>query len=359
MIIESIRKVVRGNDLSDSEMENTMMEIIDGKATPSQVGSFVAALRVKGETVDEITGAARALRSRSQKLGLNNNVLNIDRDEINVEGETILETSETGRSGTATFNVSTATIFVVAGGGVRVARHGSRTASAWFGAPDVLENLGISPEISSSDVERCILEVGIGFFFTPLFQGPMRYVARLREEMGIRTIFNLIGPLTNPANASSHVLGVYRQSLTGKLARVLKNLGASDAFVVCGEETYDEISICGPTKISRLIDGEIQTRVIEPEEYGIKRADREAIRGGDARKNAEIITKILDGEIGPPRDIVVLNAAAAFVASRLDSNLKDGITRANEVIDSGKARKKLDALAEFTEKCAPFVRKEL
>ncbi len=359
MILDAIRKVVRGGDLSDTEMEQTMLEVIDGKAAASQVGAFVTAIRMKGETVDEITGAARALIARSGELSIDNHVVNFERDEINVEGETALVTSDTGGGVTTTFNVSTAAMFVVAGGGVRVSRSGTRAAASWIGAPDVLENLGILPDLSNSDVERCIREVGIGFFFTPLLHGPMRYVAKLRVEMGIRTIFNLIGPLVNPTGASVHVLGVYREALTDKMARVLQNLGATDAFVVCGEGTFDEISICGPTRISRLVDGKIETRIVEPEEFGMESAPIEAIRGGDAKRNAQIITDILKGEKGPKRDVVVLNAAAAFSAAKLDADIKDGIKRAEQVIDSGDALKKLDALVQFTEKCTPFVRKEL
>ena len=359
MIKESITKVIRGDNLSEVDMEKTMEEVFDGKASLSQIGSFVTALRMKGETVDEITGAARALRSRALKLQLDNHLLNLDRDDINVEGETILNTTDTGKEGTSTFNISTATIFVVAGGGIKVARHGNRAASMYFGAADVLANLGVNLDISFSDVESCIREVGIGFFFTPLSQGSMRNVARLREEMGIRTIFNLIGPLTNPADASAHVLGVYESSLTKKMAKVLFNLGARDAFVVYGEGTIDEISICGPTFVSRLKNGEIESFVIEPENYGMKRVDRESIKGGNARKNARIINDVLDGETGPKRDVVVLNTAAAFVAAGIDVDLHDGIKRACEIIDSGKARKKLDELVEFSSRCKPFVRKEL
>ena len=359
MIKESITKVIRGDDLSEADMEKTMEEVFDGRASSSQIGVFATALRMKGETVDEITGAARALRSRALKLQLDNHLLNLDRDDINVEGETILETSDTGKVGTSTFNISTATIFVVAGAGIKVARHGNRSASIYFGAADVLANLGVNLDISTSDVERCIQEVGIGFLFTQLSQGPMRNVARIREEIGIRTIFNLIGPLTNPAGASAHVLGVYESSLTEKMAQVLLNLGAVEAFVVYGEGTLDEISICGPTSVSRLKNGEVESFVIEPENYGMKKADRESIRGGNAQKNAKIINNILDGETGPRRDVVLLNAAAAFVAAGLDSRLEDGILRAESAIDSGKARKKLDELVEFTSQCRHFIRKEL
>ena len=359
MIKQAIAKVVRGTNLSEAEMVETMKEVFDGRASSSQIGVFATALRMKGETVDEIAGAARALRSKTKKLSLENHFLNLDREDINVEGETILNTTDTGQEGTSTFNISTATVFVVAGAGIKVVRHGNRAASMYFGAADVLANLGVNLDIPLSDVERCVREVGIGFLFTPLSQGAMRHVADLREEMGIRTIFNLIGPLANPAGASAHVLGVYESSLTEKMAQVLLKLGAGEAFVVYGEGTIDEISICGPTHISRLKNGEVESFVIEPENYGMKRADRESIKGGDARKNAQIINDVLDGETGPKRDVVVLNAAAAFVAAGLDSSLEDGIRRAAGIIDSGTARKKLNQLVEFTSRCRPFIRKEL
>lgn len=366
MIRESIQKVVRGENLSESEMEKTMEEVIIGSAAASQVGSFVTALRMKGETVDEIIGAAKALRLRVPKLNLSVSesvppipLLNLDRDDINVEGETILETSNTKENGTSTFNVSTATAFVAAGGGLRIARYGNRATSMYFGAADVLENLGVNLDISNSDMERCIEDIGIGFLFAPLYHGPMRYVAALREDMGIRTIFNLIGPLANPASASKYMMGVYDPSLTEKMIQVLIKLGAEEALVVCGEGTFDEISVCGPTRISRLINGNMETHTIQPEEYGFKRANRDDIRGGNARENARIIQGILEGRLGPRRDTVVLNAAAAYVTAGLDRDLKDGVSRAAEVIDSGKAREKLETLIQFTGQCMPFVRKDL
>jgi len=358
MIKESIIKAIRGEALSQEEMEKTMDLVFDGKVSCSQVGSFVTALRMKGETVQEITGAARALRKRASMLQSNNRLLSFGRDDIHVERETVLATTDNEINGTSTFNVSTATMFVVAGGGVRVVRYGNRAASKYFGAGDVLESLGVNLEVSNSDVESCISELGIGFIFKPLLSGPMQNVAEFREEMGIRTIFNLISPLINPAGASTYVLGVYDVSLTEKLAHVLSRLDAENAFVVYGEGTQDEISICGPTTISRLIDGKVETRVITPEEYGFERASYEAISGGNAKTNATIITGILDGNQGSRRDIVVFNAAAAFVASGCDSSLEDGIKRAEEAIDSGKAKKKLLDLIEFTGECTPFVRKD-
>jgi anthranilate phosphoribosyltransferase len=359
MIKESISKVVRGDDLTEQEMGNTMDEIMTGTATPAQIGSFITALRIKGETVDEITGAARAMRNRAIKICTNNDLVNIDRDEINIEEETILDTCGTGGDGTKTFNVSTTTAFVAAGGGVKVAKHGNRAVSSRCGSADVLENLGVKLDLTSTDVQRCIQEVGIGFLYAPLFHGAMKYAAGPRQEIGIRTIFNLLGPLTNPAGASAQVLGVYELGLTERIAHVLKKLGTREAFVVCGKGTFDEISICGTTRVSHLKKGNVSTFEMTPEEHGFKRAAPEAIRGGGARENAHIIQAILDGEKGAKRDMVLLNASAAFIAAGLDSDFKEGIERAKDSIDSGRAKKKLDALVSFTQQCTYFVREEL
>jgi anthranilate phosphoribosyltransferase len=359
MIRESIMKVVAGESLSETEMEKTMEEVITGKATPAQIGSFITALRIKGETVDEITGAARAVRARAAKLHLNNHLVNIDRDEINVEDETILDTCGTGGDGTNIFNVSTATAFVAAGAGIRLAKHGNRPDSMHCGSADVLENLGVNIDITSTDAERCIREVGIGFLYAPLFHGTMQYTAGPRREIGFRTIFNLLGPLTNPAGAQAQVLGVYAPDLTETMARVLKRLGTREAFVVCGEGTFDEISICGPTIISHLLEGSVRTFRMTPEEYGFKRVDPVNIKGGNAGENASIIREILDGEKGPKRDMVLLNAAAAFVVAGLDKDFKGGIERAGDSIDSGLAREKLHALVDFTQQCRAFVLDEL
>jgi len=355
MIKECIAKVVRGKDLSEKETEMAMDEILSGKATSAQISSFLTALRMKGETVDEITGAARAVRARAIKMQLTNHMVNIDRDEINVEDETIIDTCGTGGEGTNTFNVSTATALVVAAGGIKVAKHGQRTESNHCGSANVLEVLGLELDISRTDAERCIHEVGIGFLYAPLFYGAMKYPAGPRREIGIRTIFNLLGPLTNPARATAQILGVYDSDLTEKMAQVLKRLGTREAFVVCGEGTFDEISICGPTRVSHLKDGEISTFDITPEEYGFEKAKPEEIRGGDAKENAQIIRDILEGQRGPKRDMVLLNAGAAFVATGFDLNLEQGIEKARYAIDSGRAKEKLQSLVSFTQQCGYFV----
>ncbi len=359
MINQAISRVVRGQDLTEQEMSEVMDQILDGRATPAQIGAFITALRVKGETVDELVGAAKAVRAKSKKIHIQNHLVNIDRDEINIDEETILDTCKTGSAETNTFNVSTATAFTVAGAGVRVAKHGTRLRSRRCSSTEVLENLGIRLDINDANIEQCIREIGIGFLYAPLYQGAMKYAAAPRREIGIRTIFNLLGPLTNPAGATAQVLGVYFPGLTDKMAQVLARLETREAFVVCSEGTFDEISICGPTRISHLKEHKITTFEITPEEFGLPRARPESITGGNARENARIVRSILEGERGPRRDMVLLNAAAAFVVAGLDNDLREGIERAKESIDSGKAKEKLDALIKFTQNCGGFVRKQL
>ncbi|MDZ7696937.1 MAG: anthranilate phosphoribosyltransferase [Deltaproteobacteria bacterium] len=359
MIKQAISTVVKGKDLTEKEMETAMGEILSGDATPSQIGSFLTGLRLKGETVDEITGAARAIRARATRVNVSNHLVSLDRDEINIDDETILDTCGTGGDGTQTFNVSTATAFVAAGGGVKVAKHGNRAVSSLCGSADVLEHLGVKLDINQSDVETCVRDIGIGFLYAPLYNGAMKHVARPRQEIGIRTIFNLVGPLTNPAGASVQVLGVYEPDLTPKMAGVLDRLGVREAMVVCGEGTFDEISICGPTRVSHLKEKEIHTYDMQPEDVGFKTRAKDAIRGGNARENARIIRDLLDGEKGAKRDMVLLNASAAFMASGLDKTFEEGIERARDAIDSGKAREKLLKLVDFTSGCTDFVRKEL
>jgi anthranilate phosphoribosyltransferase len=349
MIKEAIAKVIKRENLTQAEMEAAMDEIMTGQATPAQIGALLTGLRMKGETVEEIAGAAKVMRAKATRIDMGNQLVNIDRDEINVEQETILDTCGTGGDGTNTFNVSTATALVAAGAGVRVAKHGNRAVSSVCGSADVLENLGVKLDLPPQSVADCIREVGIGFLYAPLFHGAMKHAAGPRREMGIRTIFNLLGPLTNPAGATVQVLGVYDQALTEKMARVLGRLGSREAFVVCGEGTFDEISICGPTRVSHLKAGKVETFDMAPEDYGFRRAPVEAIRGGDAQENARIIRVVLDGEKGPRRDMVLLNAGAALMVAGLEGDLRGGIKRAEDSIDSGKAREKLNSLIRFTQ----------
>jgi len=359
MINQAITQVANGNNLGEKEMTGVMEMILSGVALPAQIGAFITALRMKGETVEEITGAAKAMRARTKKIKLDQPLINIDRDEINVEEETILDTHGNGANGTHTFNISTATALVVAGAGLNVAKYGNQALSKQCGSADVLISLGVNLDINLADVEKCIQDIGIGFLYAPLFHGAMKTVAGPRQEVGLRSIFNILGPLTNPAGATAQVLGVYDARLTGKMAEVLQRLGTRQAFVVCGEETYDEISICGTTQVSELKNGKIKTFEMTPETFGFKRVAPEAIRGGDAKANAEIIRKILDGENGPKRDVVLVNAAVAFVTADLDDSFKGGIERAKASIDSGAARGKLDALIDFTRQCNFFVRRAI
>jgi anthranilate phosphoribosyltransferase len=342
MIKKFIAKLINRNDLSESEMEKAMNAVMSGKATPAQIAAFITALRSKGETIDEIAGAAKVMRLKASKICLH----------PNNKDETILDTCGTGGDNANTFNVSTASALVAAGGGIKVAKHGNRAVSSKCGSADVLEALGVKLDLTVIDVERCLREVGIGFLFAPLFHGAMKYAAEPRRDIGIRTIFNILGPLTNPAGATVQVLGVYASGLTEKIARVLGRLDLKEAFVVCGEGQFDEISICGPTRISHLKKGEVTTFEIQPEDYGLDRARPEDITGGDNQENANIINHILGGAKGPARDIVLFNAAAAFVVAGIATDLKDGLTKAADSIDSGRAREKLDLLIKFTQSCA-------
>jgi anthranilate phosphoribosyltransferase len=358
MIKEAIAKMARGKDLTEEEAKMAMDEILTGQTTDAQIGSFLTALRIKGETVEEIAGAAKSMRTRINKIHIGNQLVNIDRDEINIDEETIVDTCGTGGDGTNTFNVSTATALVVAGGGVKVAKHGQRAVSNHCGSADVLQALGLKLDINHASVERCIREVGIGFLYAPHFYGSIKYPFGPRREIGIRTIFNLLGPLTNPAGAKVQVMGVHKPELTTKMAMVLKKLGSREAFVVCGEETRDEISVCGPTRVCHLKDGETRSFDMTPEEFGLERAKPEDIKGGNAEKNAQIIKDILGGQKGPKRDMVLLNASAAFVAAGVDQRFSEGIERAKDAIDSGRAEAKLKALISFTQDCDYFVRGE-
>jgi anthranilate phosphoribosyltransferase len=359
MIRKTIAKVVSGNNLTEEEMRAAMEMILSGNASPAQIAAFITALRMKGESVEEITGAAKAMRARTKKIKIDEPLINIDRDEINVEEETIRDTHGNAANSTRTFNISTATALVVAGAGVKVAKYGNQALSRQCGSADVLVSLGLNLDINLADVEKCIQDIGIGFLYAPLFHGAMKTVAGPRQEAGLRSIFNLLGPLANPAAATAQVLGVYATDQTEKMAQVLQRLGSRHAFVVCGAETLDEISICGPTRVSELKDSEIKTYDMIPEAHGFKQAAPEAIRGGDAQDNAGIIRKILDGEKGPRRDVVLLNAAAAFVAAGLDDRFEAGVARAKQSVDSGGARGKLDSIIHFTRQCESFVRRAI
>jgi len=348
MIREAIGKIVEGIDLTQEEMVSCMEEIMTGQATQAQVGSFITGLRLKGETVEEITGAAIVMRRKALKIMVKGNVVDLDRDDINIDRETIIDTCGTGGSGTNTFNISTTTAFVVSGAGLKVAKHGNRAVSSQCGSADVIKALGVNIDIPPEKVEQCIKKIGIGFLYAPLFHEAMKYAIGPRREIGIRTIFNLLGPLTNPANANCQVLGVYKAELTDVIANVLKNLGSKRAFVVYGMDTLDEITVTGKTRVSELKDNKVRTYFIHPKDFGIKQAKLEDIKGGSVEENARIVRDVLDGEKGPRQDVVLLNASAALVAGGLARDFKDGIRIARLSIESGRAREKLEQLIEFT-----------
>jgi len=348
MIKEAIGKVVEGFDLTRQEMVACMNEIMTGQATQAQIGSFITALRLKGETVDEITGAAMVMREKAVKIAMGKNIVDLDRDDINIDRETIIDTCGTGGDGTNTFNISTTTAFVVSGAGLKVAKHGNRGVSSQCGSADVIKALGVNIDIPPEKIKECINEVGIGFLYAPLFHGAMKYAIGPRREIGIRTIFNILGPLTNPANANCQVLGVYRKELTEPIANVLKNLGTKRAFVVHGLNTLDEISITGETRVSELKNKKVRTYRVKPSDFGMKKAGLEDIRGGSVEENAQIVREVLEGKKGPRQDVVLLNASAALVAGGMAKDFKAGVKVARQSIESGKAKDKLARLIAFT-----------
>lgn len=348
MIKKAIAKVVERQDLTEAEMIEVMDQIMSGEATPAQTASFITALRMKGETVDEITGAARVMRDRATRINVGRNVLDIDREDINLDLETVLDTCGTGGSGTNTFNVSTTVAFVVAACGVMVAKHGNRSVSSTCGSADVLEALGVNLDITPMMVERSISEIGIGFLFAPALHGAMKHAIGPRKEIGIRTIFNILGPLTNPAGAQCQVLGVYREELAEKLAQVLKKLGCRRGFVVHGLDGMDEITLTTETRIAEVTPEGVATRLFRPEELGFTRCAVADLRGGDASANAAIVRDVLAGVPGPKRDIVLLNASFGLVAAGKAENLAEGLQLAAEAIYSGRAKAQLERLIELT-----------
>jgi len=348
MIRKGIAKVVERKDLSEAEMIDVMDQVMSGGATPAQIASFITALRMKGETVDEITGAARVMRDRVTPIRVGRKVLDLDRDDINLDQETILDTCGTGGSGTNSFNISTTVAFVISACGVRVAKHGNRSVSSSCGSADVLEALGVNLNVTPETVERCIDQIGIGFLFAPALHGAMKHAIGPRREIGIRTIFNILGPLTNPAAADCQVLGVYREDLVEKLAHVLKRLGCRRGFVVHGLDGMDEITLTRETRVAEVTQEEVISSVVRPEDYGFARCTMAELHGGDARSNAVIVRGVLNGEQGPKRDVVLLNAAYGLVAAGKAPDVRSGLETAAEAIDSGRARGQLEKLVEVT-----------
>jgi anthranilate phosphoribosyltransferase len=335
MLKRFIAEVVERKDLSEEEASKAMSHIMEGEALPTQIASFLTALRMKGETSQEIAGFARAMRSKAVRIR-------------SKEGECVVDTCGTGGDGCGTFNISTAVAFVAAGGGLTVAKHGNRSVSSRSGSADVLEALGVNIALPPEKAEACLHENRLAFLFAPFFHPAMKHALAPRKEIGIRTAFNLLGPVTNPAGATVHLLGLYREDLTRPVAEVLKSLGSKAAFVVHGADHSDEISITGKTTVCQLKDGTITCYQVEPEDVGLRRASLEAIQGGPPEKNARILLQILKGDPGATREVVLLNGAAVFVASGKVSNLREGIEMAKESIDSGKALKKLEGLIEFS-----------
>ena len=348
MIRQAIAKLVELRDLSEGEMIEVMNQIMSGECTPAQIGSFITALRMKGETIEEIAGAARVMREHATPIRVGRNVLDIDRDDINLDQETIIDVCGTGGDGTNTFNVSTTVSFVVSACGVKVAKHGNRSISSSCGGADVLEKLGVNLNITPEQVERCIDEVGIGFLFAPALHGAMKHAIGPRREIGIRTIFNILGPLTNPANADCQVMGVYREELVEKLAGVLHRLGCKRGFVVHGRDGMDEITLTDETAAAEVTPQGVRLFTITPEEFGFSRCSMQELKGGDAVANAAIIRSILAGEKGPRRDIVLLNAGFALVAAGCCATVAAGIDLAAHAIDSGAASTQLEKLATLT-----------
>lgn len=339
MIKETIKKVVEGQSLLENEMMIVMTEIMEGRATDAQIASFITALRMKGETIEEITGAAKVMRSKALSVPLTTKY-----DLLDIVG--------TGGDNANTFNVSTASAFTACGAGVRVAKHGNRSVSSRCGSADVMEKLGVTIDISPEAVARCIEEIGMGFLFAPRFHLAMKYAAPARQETGMRTIFNILGPLTNPADADNLLIGVYDEKLTELFATVLKHMGRKRALVVHGDDGLDELSINALTRVSELKNGKIINYLIDPKEYGFSAAGAEAVKGGTSEENAKIILDILKGGKGPERDIVLINTGAAIMASGRANDLRDGISQAAHAIDSGSALRKLNALKDLTGKLA-------
>ncbi len=333
MLKKAISLAVEGKDLSTDQMADAMREIMGGKGTDAQIGAFLTALRVKGESIDEITGAATVMREKVSA--------------IKAPAFTI-DTCGTGGDMSHTFNISTTAALVAAACGVPVAKHGNRSVSSSCGSADVLEALGVKIDLEPAKAEKCLESTGFAFMFAPLFHPAMKFAIGPRKEMGIRTIFNILGPLTNPAGAQRQVLGVFSDHLTEVMAHVLLNLGTTHAFVVHGEDGLDEITNTDRTRVSELREGTVKTYSISPEDFGLAKCGKEDLVGGNAGENAKITLNILDGQKGPGRDIVLMNAAASLVAADKVKNFIEGVTAASRAIDSGAAKKKLEEIKEVS-----------
>jgi anthranilate phosphoribosyltransferase len=347
-LIVASMMLAKGDDLSREEADEAMEDILSGHASDVRIAAFLAALRFKGETADELVGFATAMRRHATPMFPSGH---------KILGEALVDTCGTGGDARGTFNISTVAAFVVAGAGVRVAKHGNRSTGGRSGSADVLEALGVKIDLPATRVAQAIEEIGIGFLYAPAMHAATRYATAARQQLRVRTVFNLLGPLTNPASASVQIVGVYDAKLTELVARVLGELGVTRAFVVHGADGLDEISLSGETFVSELRDGNVRNFTVTPEDFGLARAPLDAIHGGDAKHNAEITHKILGRSLpyrarGPQRDIVLANAAAAMVAAGKAADFLEGVRMASESIDSGAAREKLEALVAFTSAAA-------
>ncbi len=340
-IREAINKVVDMIDLEEEEMASVMEEIMEGKATPAQIASFITALRIKGETVDEVVGAAKVMRAKAARIAVRGK----GTESANGKDKAIVDIVGTGGDCTMTFNISTATAFVVAAGGATVAKHGNRSVSSRCGSADVLEQLGVDIQASPEAAGRYMDEVGMAFLFAPVFHGSTRHAVGPRKEIGIRTIFNILGPLTNPASAQYLLLGVYNQELCDMFASVLTRLKAKRALIVHGLDGMDEISVSTDTKVAEIRDGRIEQYTVNPKDFGLQQYKLEDLKGGDAEENARILKGILSGEEnGAKRAAVLANAGAAFYVAGISPTMREGKEYAEQMIDSGKAMKKLEEL---------------
>ncbi len=339
MIKEAIGLVVAGRDLDEQQMTAVMQEIMSGEATDAQIGSFITALRMKGETIDEIVGAVRVMREKATF---------VDTGVDTAAGELLMDIVGTGGDGAGTFNVSTTTAFVVAGAGIPVAKHGNRAVSSSCGSADVLEALGVDLSMPAERIAECVKTVGIGFLFAPMLHGAMKYAIGPRREMGIRTIFNILGPMTNPAGANVQLTGVFAKELTVILAEVLVRMGMKRTLVVWGEGNMDEMTVTGTSHVADGRDGRVETYTVEPEDVGLARAVEEQIRGGaTAEESALQVREVLSNVAGAKLDMVLLNAGAAIMAADRADDLKSGVEQAREIIASGAALEKLDKLVAF------------
>lgn len=343
MIKEAIGKIIVGKNLTEKEMIAVMDEIMSGQATPAQIGAFITALRMKGETIDEIVGAVRVMREKATF---------VDCGVDTAAGEILMDIVGTGGDGSGTFNVSTTTAFVVAGAGIPVAKHGNRAISSSCGSADVLEELGVDLAMPAEKVAECVQQVGIGFLFAPMLHGAMKYAIGPRREIGIRTVFNILGPMTNPAGANVQLTGVFDKELTKIMAEVLARLGMRRTLVVWGEGNMDEMTVTGTSYVAEAQNGEVTTWTVEPEDIGLARAAIEDIHGGaDVIEAAALVRSVLAGTPGARLDMVLLNSSAALMAAGRVDTLKKGVDMAREIIDSGRALAKLDNLVEFCRVC--------